>query len=164
MLKSVKHWATFLCNPEHLGNNSYTPRTLAPSNVHLLAIIRPISPDPKITILCPGNWPFKLIIAWAKPAVYKPAGLVPWILTPWRVLSLHPTAVMSELDLNCFIPKPWTTTVTSYSLSSLVISVTYAFKTMLQPASTACLVSVSEYSGPVNSFPYLLRPKPPWIH
>lgn len=35
---------------------------------------------------------------------------------------------------------------------------------MFAPASIARLVSVSEYSGPVSSFPNLFSPKPPCMH
>ena len=60
ILKSFKHCAMFLFNPLGVLLASYTPNTVSPSSVNLLAIIKPISPDPNITHLFAGCFPNKL--------------------------------------------------------------------------------------------------------
>ena len=55
-------------NPPEYGINSATTLTFAPSNVIRLAMISPISPDPKITTSRPGMKPSIFTNLCAVPA------------------------------------------------------------------------------------------------
>ena len=66
---------------------SATQTTFAPSRVRRLAIIKPISPLPKITTLLPVMNPVILQIFCAVPAVVMPATLSPGSIIAPGVLS-----------------------------------------------------------------------------
>ena len=88
----------------------------------LLAIIRPISPEPKITTFFPTIVLVKFIYLWATPALYIPAGLVPGVEIAPLVLSLHPIVKITALALYCFKPC----LVAAVTTLSLFISITVA--------------------------------------
>ena len=90
--KSSRHCTIFRFNPPEYGISSATTCTSAPSRVILLAMIRPISPDPRITTLRPGRYPSMLTRRCAVPAEKMPAGRYPGILSAPRERSLHPIA------------------------------------------------------------------------
>jgi len=82
----------FRVSPPESSMISHTASTLAPSNVILRAIIRPMSPEPRITIRFPGINPFIFTNFWAVPAVITPAGLSPGVIRAPLGLSRHPMA------------------------------------------------------------------------
>lgn len=55
MLKFSTHWTMFLVRPAEKGITSQTSFTSAPSRVRRRAIIRPMSPEPRITTFLPGR-------------------------------------------------------------------------------------------------------------
>ena len=82
----------FLGSPLGYGWISNTASTLAPSNVMRLAMIMPMSPEPKIITWRPTILFFRLMYVWATPAVNTPDGRSPGIERAPRVRSLHPMA------------------------------------------------------------------------
>ena len=78
--------------PPEYGMISTQARTFAPSSVIRRAIIRPISPEPRISTRLPTIKPSQFKSRCAVPAVKIPAGLVPGVPIAPRVLSRHPIA------------------------------------------------------------------------
>ena len=76
---------------------SATPITLAPSSFIRLAMIKPISPLPKINTLLPIFNPSTFKYFWATPAHITPLGLSPGVLMAPLVLSIQPAAIMIDL-------------------------------------------------------------------
>ena len=60
--------------PPEYGISSATQSTFAPSSVMRRAMIRPMSPLPRITTRRPGRQPSMLTSRCAVPAVKMPAG------------------------------------------------------------------------------------------
>ena len=81
--------------PEGVGFASYTPSTCAPSSVRRRAMMRPMSPLPRMTHFFVGRTPSRFVKCCAVPAVNTPAGRVPWMDTCFAVRSRQPVARMS---------------------------------------------------------------------
>ena len=84
-LKSRMHCRWLRASP--VAFSPSTRLTLAPSSVSRLAIMRPISPEPRITTFFPGSRFWIFIIYWAVPAVYMPEGRLPGVRSCPKVLS-----------------------------------------------------------------------------
>ena len=66
--------------------------TFAPWNVRRRAMMRPMSPDPRITTRLPGMMPSMFTRRCTVPAVYTPAGRVPGVISAPRGRSRQPIA------------------------------------------------------------------------
>ena len=84
-------------NPLEYGQSSTHPTTFAPSKLIRLAMISPISPDPKISTFLPTIYPSIFTYLCAAPAVNTPAGRSPGIAMAPLVLSRHPIFKIMDL-------------------------------------------------------------------
>ena len=158
--KSLRHWTILRVSPPESSMISQTAFTSAPSNVILLAMIRPISPDPKMTIFLPGIYPFMFTNFCAVPAVITPEGLSPARLRAPLGLSLHPIA---STTASAFILKHPVSFI-HVTILSLDKSVTVVSVSSCTPSSKVICSYLSPYSGPVSSSLNLCSPNPLWMH
>ena len=112
MEKSSRHWTILRLRPEEYGISSTTARTFAPSRVILLAIMRPMSPEPRMTTLLPGIFPWILVKYCAVPALNIPAPLSPGMFSAPLGLSLQPMARTMDLVSITLTPSSWLIYVT----------------------------------------------------
>ena len=127
---------------------SATHCTFAPSRVIRLAMIRPISPDPRITTFLPGIKPSRFTSFCAVPAEYTPAGRDPGMLRAPLGLSLQPMARITAFGLIWNIPF---SSFISVSVLSLLKSITIVSKSTSISRSATMSSYLPAYSGPVSS-------------
>ncbi len=151
----------FLISPPEYGISSHTAFTSAPSSVMRLAMIRPISPEPRITASLPGRHPFWFTSFCAVPALKIPAGRVPAIFSAPFGRSRQPMASTTAFASTVKIP--------SSSLAAVMILSGDTASTMVLyfteiPSSRTFFSYFQAYSGPVSSSPKRCSPKPLWMH
>ena len=161
MPKSSRHCTMFLLSPPEKGMSSATHATCAPSSVMRRAMMRPMSPDPRITTSLPGRRPSMLTSLWAVPAVKTPAGLNPGMLSAPRGRSRQPMARM--------MAPAWMRTRPSRSLTQVTVRSSETSRTIVSsmtsmPAESTRSSKRAAYSGPVSSSLNVMRPKPLWMH
>ena len=92
MSKSWRHSTMLRLRPLAWAMSSNTPTTSTPSSVRRRAMIRPMSPEPRMATRRPGSTPSTLTNFWASPAVITPDGRSPGIRIAPRVRSRAPLA------------------------------------------------------------------------
>ncbi len=128
-------------------------------------MMRPMSPEPRMTARRPGRRPFTLTRYCASPAVKMPAGRSPWMKT-WRSeRSRQPVAstraraetrrTPSVLELAASSKPP---------RASRRISSTKAPVRAAAPEAANSAAARYAYSGPASCSRNLRRPKPSWTH
>ena len=164
MEKSFRHCTMLRTRPDGYGWISTTARTLQPTSVSLRAMIRPMSPEPTITMRFPGMHPSMFTRRWASPAVKIPAGRVPAMATLPLFLSLQPMARITAPAENRTTPWRLEQARTSRLPSRGLISMTVVSRKQSMPASATRPMNRSAYSGPVRSSPNSWMPNPLWMH
>ena len=146
--------------PEEYGISSTTANTFAPSISILLAMIRPMSPEPSITTLFPGILPSMFVKYWAVPALNMPAGLSPGIFKAPLGLSLHPIASTMAFVSIVFTPSSSFMYVTEWGETDNTVVFNrngiFSFSTIS--------IYLNAYSGPVSSSLNVWSPNPLCIH
>ena len=166
MPKSSRHCTILRRRPLGVGLISNTPATRAPANVRRRAMMRPMSPEPRITTLLPGAQPCKFMKFCAEPAENTPAGRVPGVPSAPAPRSREPVAsTAAPAEMVC---SPCGDTISTemsrapsppfFTRSTLASRTTCT----LRPSSVAS--SREAYSGPVSSSPKRCKPKPLWMH
>ena len=143
--------------PAEYGISSTTAFTWAPSRVILLAMMRPISPEPRMTRFLPGIIPSMFTNFCAFPAVNIPAHLDPGILSAPLGRSRQPIASMMALACMVKMPSILFTAVISLSLLKSITMVLVLYLIFL---SSIIFIKRSAYSGPVSSSLNTCNPKP----
>ena len=145
--------------------SSQTASTFAPSRVIRRAMMRPMSPEPRMTARFPGSSPLRLTNFWAAPAVYTPAGRVPGMPIAPRGRSRQPIARMTARARSFKYPSRGLTAVTIFAPSfSVPSSRTIVSSRYGMPFSTVSRAKRAAYSGPVSSSRKRWSPKPLWMH
>ena len=125
------------------------------------AMMRPMSPEPRITTRLPGMIPSMFTSRCAVPAVNTPAGRVPGMSSAPRGRSLHPIASTMDFALKMRMPCTGEIVVTAWSAetSSTIVRHSIGIFSSFTLSMKRCA-----YSGPVSSSLKRCSPKPLWMH